>query len=45
MKSVICKTFGEPETLLIENVESPQAGPGQLVVDMHAAAISYTNLC
>lgn len=41
MKAVVCKEFGPPEKLVVEEVENPTPGEGQVVVDMHAAAITF----
>jgi NADPH2:quinone reductase len=41
MKAVLCRAYGPPETLAIEDVPSPVAGPGQVVVSVHAAAVNF----
>ncbi len=41
MRAVICKSFGPPETLIVENVADPVAGPGQVVVDVAAAGVNF----
>ncbi|MEE2777645.1 MAG: NADPH:quinone oxidoreductase family protein [Acidobacteriota bacterium] len=41
MKAVVCKEFGPPEKLVIENVEDPVAGEGEVLVDIKAAAITF----
>ncbi len=41
MKAVVCKQFGPPEDLVIEEVDDPKAGDGQLVVDVKAAAVTF----
>ena len=41
MKAVVCKEFGPPEKLLIEEVPDPEAGPGQVVIDVKAAAVTF----
>ncbi len=41
MKAVVCKQFGPPEDLVVEDVPDPVAGEGQLVVDVKAAAITF----
>jgi NADPH2:quinone reductase len=40
MKAVIQHTFGEPEVLQLEEVPDPVAGPGQVVVRVHAVGIN-----
>jgi len=41
VKAVVCKEFGPPEKLVIETLEDPTPGPGEVVVEMRAAAITF----
>ncbi len=41
MKAVLCKAYGMPETLVIEEVESPRPGKGQVVVDVKACGVNF----
>lgn len=41
MKAVLCKSFGPPETLVIEDVPSPVPGPGQVVISVKAASVNF----
>jgi len=41
VKAVVCKQFGPPEDLVIEEMDDPVAGEGQLVVDVKAAAVTF----
>ena len=41
MKAVLCKSFGPPETLVIEDIPDPQAGEGEVVVDVTSAALNF----
>ena len=41
MKAVLCKEFGPPETLIVEDIPSPEPSPGQVVLDVHAAAVNF----
>lgn len=41
MKAVLCKSFGGPETLVVEDVPSPEPGPGEALVRVHAAALNF----
>ncbi len=41
MKAVVCSAFGPPETLTIEELPDPTPGPGEIVVDIRAAAITW----
>lgn len=44
MRAVLCKAFGPPETLVIENIPSPAPGPGQVRIAVHAAAVNLNDL-
>lgn len=41
MKALLSKEVGGPETLVIEDVDAPAAGPGEVVVDVAACAINF----
>ena len=41
MRAVVCKAFGPPEDLVVESVDDPVPGPGQLLVDVAAAAVVF----
>jgi len=38
MKAVLCKQFGPPESLVYEEMPSPAAGAGEVVVSVKAAS-------
>lgn len=44
MKALLCKEFGPPESLVVEEVPDPVAGPGQVVVDVHACGMTFPDL-
>ena len=44
MKAVLCKEFGPPETLVVENIASPEPAPGEVVLDVHAAAVNFPDV-
>jgi NADPH:quinone reductase-like Zn-dependent oxidoreductase len=44
MKALLSKTPGGPETLALEDVADPVAGPGQLLVRVKACAINYPDV-
>jgi NADPH2:quinone reductase len=44
MKAVLCKAFGEPESLVIEDIPSPVPGPGEVLVDVHASAVNFPDV-
>jgi NADPH2:quinone reductase len=41
MRAVLCKEFGPPESLVVEDVPEPAAGPGQVIVDVHGCGVNY----
>ena len=41
MKAVLCKEYGMPETLVIEEVEPLRAGKGQVVVTVKACGVNF----
>ena len=41
MKAVLCKELGPPEKLVVEEVPSPKAGKGQVVVAVKAAGVNF----
>ena len=41
MKAVLCKTFGPPESPVIEDLPDPSAGPGEVVVQVTAVGLNF----
>ncbi len=44
MKAVLCKQFGPPESLVVEDLPSPQPGPGEAVVSVKAAGVNFPDV-
>jgi NADPH2:quinone reductase len=44
MKAVLCKQFGPPESLVVEDVPSPKAGAGEVVVSVKAASLNFPDV-
>jgi NADPH2:quinone reductase len=44
MKAVVCKEFGPPESLVVDDVPEPEAGRGQVVLDVHACAVNFPDV-
>ena len=44
MKAVLCKQFGPPESLVVEDVPSLKPGPGEVVVSMRAASVNFPDV-
>ncbi|MCY4264407.1 MAG: NADPH:quinone oxidoreductase family protein [Gammaproteobacteria bacterium] len=41
MKAVLCKAYGPPESLVMEEVPDPQPGKGEAVIEVHAASLNF----
>ena len=41
MKAVLCKQYGLPSTLVVEEVPSPVPAAGQVLIDVHAAGVNF----
>ena len=44
MRAVVCRSYGPPEDLVVDDVADPIPGPGQLVVRVHAAAVNFPDV-
>src|SRR5436190_13089109 len=44
MKAVLCKQFGPPESLVVEELPSPKPGPGEVVVAVRAASVNFPDV-
>jgi NADPH2:quinone reductase len=44
MKAVLCKAYGPPESLVVEDVPSPRADAGQVVISVKAAGVNFPDL-
>ena len=44
MKAVLCKQYGPPDSLAIEEVESPRPGANEVVVSMKAASLNFPDV-
>ena len=41
MRAVLCRAFGPPSSLAIEDLASPEPGPGQVVVTVKACGVNF----
>ena len=41
MKAALCTAYGPAETLVIEDIAEPTAGPGEVIVDVRFAALNF----
>ena len=44
MKALLCKAWGGPETLTLEELPSPRPGPGEVVIDVKAAGVNFPDV-
>jgi NADPH:quinone reductase len=44
MRAVVCRSYGPPEDLVVEDLADPTPGPGQLVMRVHAAAVNFPDV-
>lgn len=44
MKAVLSKVVGGPETLVVENLPEPTAGPGQVLLGVKACGVNYPDV-
>jgi NADPH:quinone reductase len=44
MRAIVCRNYGPPEDLVVEDISDPTPGPGQLVVRVHAAAVNFPDV-
>tara|TARA_R110002072_G_scaffold3759_20_gene26900 strand:- start:1554 stop:2537 length:984 start_codon:yes stop_codon:yes gene_type:complete len=42
-KAVLCKAFGDPETLVVEEVPTQEPGPGEVAVAIEAAGVNFAD--
>ena len=43
MRAVLCKAFGPPETLVVEDVPSPKPAAGQVRIAVRAAGVNFAD--
>ncbi len=44
MRAVVCRSYGPPESLELDEVLDPVPAPGQLLVRVHAAAVNFPDV-
>ena len=44
MRALVCKEFGTPDKLVIEDVDNPEPGDSELLIDVHAAGINFPDI-
>lgn len=44
MRALICRQYGPPEDLVIDNVDDPKPGPDEILVDVCAAGLNFPDV-
>jgi NADPH2:quinone reductase len=44
MRSVMCREWGEPSVLKLEDVAPPKAAPGEVLLDVKAASVNFADI-
>src|SRR5262245_35696360 len=44
MKALVCRQYGPPESLVFEELPSPNPGVGEVVVSVKAAGVNFPDL-
>ncbi len=44
MRAVVCKEYGPPESLRVEEVAEPVLGPGKVLIEVRAAGVNYPDV-
>jgi len=44
LKALLCKQFGPPESLVLEDLLSPSAGAGEVVISIKAASVNFPDV-
>ena len=44
MRAARCLEYGPPASLVVESVELPDPGPGEVLVEVHAAAVNFPDV-
>jgi NADPH:quinone reductase len=44
MKAVLCKQFGPPEALVLQDLPSPRPGDGEVVISVKAASVNFPDV-
>ena len=44
MRALLCKEWGPPEALTVENLPDPVAGPGEVVIEVRSAGVNFPDV-
>ncbi len=43
MRAIICNEWGEPDSLVLQDMPDPTAGPGQVAIEIHACGLNFAD--
>ena len=43
MRRIVCREFGPPERLALEQAPDPEPGPGEVLIGVRAAGVSFAD--
>jgi len=41
VRAIVCQKFGPPEDLVLQEIDAPKPGPGELVVEVRASTVTF----
>lgn len=44
MRALVCNQYGPPDSLVIETMDTPAPGPGEVLIDVAAAGVNFPDL-
>jgi NADPH2:quinone reductase len=44
MQAILCRAYGRPSSLVMDEAPDPHAGPGQVVIDVYAAGVNFPDV-
>jgi NADPH2:quinone reductase len=44
MQAIVCRAYGLPKDLVLTDAPEPQPGPGQVLLDVHAAGVNFPDV-
>jgi NADPH2:quinone reductase len=44
MKAIVCREYGDPEDLVLDELPDLTPGPGEVVIKVHAAAVNFPDV-
>ncbi|MBV8369990.1 MAG: NADPH:quinone oxidoreductase family protein [Candidatus Eremiobacteraeota bacterium] len=44
MRAIVCRAYGPPKDLVVADAPEPKPGPGQVLIDVHAAGVNFPDV-